>query len=128
MKMLTKYHISTKYWFLLIIYAVFITKGLWISDDSLISIKQLFNFMHGYGFIVNYDQRVQAFSHPTWMIIMIIASLFTKTSFITIAVLHVLLSTLSLYLLFKYIYKIERSIFNKLTKVVLYNNTLYIII
>ena len=38
----------------------------WLSDDALITLRQVINFGHGHGIVWNLGERVQAFTHPLW--------------------------------------------------------------
>ena len=66
---------------LLCLYTALLT--CWIGDDALITLKQIWNFVNGEGITLNYDQRVHAFSHPLWFIILSIIIKFSNEVFVT---------------------------------------------
>ena len=41
----------------------------WIGEDALITFRTIDNFVNGYGFRWNIDERVQVFTHPLWMLV-----------------------------------------------------------
>lgn len=55
----------------------------WLSDDIFISLRQVWNAINGQGYTWNYNQRVQAFTHPIWVIILTVAAFITKDLFYT---------------------------------------------
>lgn len=59
---------------------VFVTNS-WVSDDAYISFRVVENVIHGYGLTYNPPERVQAFTHPLWLLIHIPASLVTGEVF-----------------------------------------------
>jgi arabinofuranosyltransferase len=55
----------------------------WISDDSLISMTEVWNAIHGFGFTIEPGTRIQAFTHPLWVLLMTGAVFVTRELFIT---------------------------------------------
>ena len=41
----------------------------WISDDAQISLRSVYNVVHGQGLRWNVSERVQAFTHPLWVLL-----------------------------------------------------------
>jgi arabinofuranosyltransferase len=41
----------------------------WMSDDAEITLRCVMNFLNGYGPTFNADERVQAFTHPLWFLL-----------------------------------------------------------
>lgn len=56
--------------FFLAIFLLVIIKDAWISDDGYITLRTVWNFIHGYGLTWNIDERVQAYTHPLWMFLL----------------------------------------------------------
>jgi len=50
-------------------YFVLATRNAWISDDGMITFRVVENFLAGYGLGYNPFVRVQAFTHPLWMLL-----------------------------------------------------------
>ena len=75
---------------LLFAYIALITA--WISDDAMISFRQILNFISGEGIVFNYGERVQAFTHPLWFFLLSAVISITGEMFITTSILSVFLS------------------------------------
>ena len=59
----------------------------WISDDALISLRQVVMLGDGHGMVWNLGQRVQAFSHTTWFFLLSLGYVLTGSLFhMTLAV------------------------------------------
>ena len=56
-------------------------RSAWLSDDALISLRTASNFLHGYGLRWNVDERVQSFTHPLWLFVLIAAHALTGEPF-----------------------------------------------
>lgn len=46
----------------------------WIADDAAITLRCVLNFLHGYGPNFNIDERVQAYTHPLWFLLLSIST------------------------------------------------------
>ena len=57
---------------LLVFYAVILLRTAWLSDDGFITFRTIDNFIHGYGLRWNVAERVQTYTHPLWMLLLII--------------------------------------------------------
>ena len=84
---------------LLLAYIAFITS--WISDDAMISFRQILNFISGDGIVFNFGERVQAFTHPLWFLLLSGIISITREMFITTSILSVTLSLISVIMLLK---------------------------
>lgn len=56
--------------FFLVLFMLVLIKDAWISDDGYITLRTVWNFIHGYGLTWNVDERVQAYTHPLWMLLL----------------------------------------------------------
>jgi len=45
-------------------------KNAWLSDDAYITLRTVYNFIHGYGLTWNVGERVQTYTHPLWMFLL----------------------------------------------------------
>jgi arabinofuranosyltransferase len=61
----------------LLLYALLLLRTAWLCDDSYITFRTVGNFVSGYGPVWNVAERVQAFTHPLWMLL--ISGLFCVT-------------------------------------------------
>jgi len=43
----------------------------WVGDDAFITLRTVDNLLHGYGLRWNTVERVQAYSHPLWMMVLV---------------------------------------------------------
>ncbi len=44
----------------------------WVSDDAFITLRTVDNGLHGYGLRFNPAERVQAYTHPLWMLVLLV--------------------------------------------------------
>ena len=76
----------------------------WIGDDCLISARTIFNFINGYGLTWNFEQRVMAFTHPTWLFLLTGFVFVSGEFFYTTLIVSVFFSIGSIFMLIKYHY------------------------
>ena len=55
---------------LLITYLVLVVSNAWLSDDAYITFRTVDNVVNGYGLTWNVVERVQAYTHPLWMLLL----------------------------------------------------------
>lgn len=65
----------------ILFYAVILVRTAWVSDDAFITFKTVDNFINGYGPTYNVLPRVQAYTHPLWMLLLSFYYLFTHEIF-----------------------------------------------
>ncbi len=63
----------------------------WMSDDAAITLRTVLNFIHGYGPTFNLDERVQAYTHPLWFLLIsalsvLMGNVFYATFFLSITI------------------------------------------
>jgi arabinofuranosyltransferase len=68
--------------FVLVFTYVFLANS-WIGDDAFITFRVVDNFVHGYGLTFNPEERVQAYTHPLWMLLLSAAYVATSDLFYT---------------------------------------------
>ena len=71
----------------------------WIGDDATITFRQVWNLLSGDGITFNFEQRVQAFSHPLWFWVISFFGFFTRELYITTTLLSVFLTITGTFLL-----------------------------
>jgi arabinofuranosyltransferase len=54
-----------------IAFGAILVRTAWVCDDAYITLRTVDNFLHGYGLRWNIDERVQTYTHPLWMLLMI---------------------------------------------------------
>lgn len=84
---------------LLTLFALVIVRRAWVSDDAYITFRTVDNFLHGYGLVWNVGERVQAYTHPLWMFLLVGADTFTREIHFTSLALSIFTSCTALYLL-----------------------------
>jgi arabinofuranosyltransferase len=65
---------------------------IWIVDDAFITLRQVQQLLLGNGFVWNQGERVQAYTHPLWALLMIPAFALTHEGFWTLAALSLLVT------------------------------------
>ena len=60
-----------------------IAERAWVTEDAYISFRSVDNFVNGYGLRWNVDERVQAFTHPLWVLLHIPFYWLTREVFFT---------------------------------------------
>jgi arabinofuranosyltransferase len=55
----------------------------WLGDDAYITFRVVWNLLHGFGAVFNPGERVQAYTHPLWMLAMSAAHAVTREFFFT---------------------------------------------
>jgi len=80
---------------LLILFALFsavIIKNAWLSDDAFITFRAVDNLASGYGPVWNVAERVQAFTHPLWLLLLGLGYAVTGEIYYTSLLLSVVLA------------------------------------
>ena len=68
---------------LLLVFSYTFLANSWVGDDAYITFRSIWNFVHGFGLTFNPDERVQAYTHPLWMLVMSAAHVVTREFFFT---------------------------------------------
>jgi len=69
--------------FLIAAFSYIFLANAWVGDDAYITYRVVWNLLHGYGAVFNPGERVQAYTHPLWMLAMGAASAVTREYFFT---------------------------------------------
>src|SRR5260221_3366942 len=54
----------------LAVVAVVIVRAAWVSDDAYLTFRTIDNLIHGFGLRWNVAERVQAYTHPLWLLLL----------------------------------------------------------
>ncbi len=73
----------------------------WFSDDAYFSFRSIDNFVNGYGLTWNVQERVQAFTHPLWVLLLSTFYFFTREIYLTTIVVSLVLSLALAWLIVK---------------------------
>lgn len=91
--------ISSEWNILLVIsvltFAVIVVRTAWVSDDSYITFRTVDNIVNGYGPTWNTTERVQAYTHPLWMLLMTAFYFVTREMFFTSISVSIVISLLA---------------------------------
>lgn len=100
-----------RYYFLLIllfllIYAIIVVRNAWIGDDAFITFRTIDNFINGYGLTFNVVERVQAYTHPLWMMFLAIPYAIIGEIYFTALAISIILALAAVAI---YAFKIAKS-------------------
>src|SRR3989442_2849989 len=65
------------------VFLVFLVRTAWVGDDSYITFRTVDNFVNGFGLRWNVSNRVQTFTHPLWLFVMVAARATTGEMYYT---------------------------------------------
>ena len=80
------------------VFAVSVINCAWVCDDAFISFRTIDNFVNGYGLRWNVVDRVQAFSHPLWLFLLILPYWAFGNIYYVVVGTSVILSVVTVYL------------------------------
>lgn len=78
-----------------------IWQSAWLSDDSLITIRAAVNWGSGYGPGFNIDERVAAYTHPLWFLMISLVGVVTGSWIYAVLYLNVLCASVGYFLLLR---------------------------
>jgi len=87
-----------KSWVLLILLAILLTvliRTAWLSDDAYITFRTIDNFINGYGLRWNIAERVQAYTHPLWCLLLSAAYFLTHEIYFTSLAISLILTLIT---------------------------------
>ena len=70
---------------LLVLFTYIFLANQWMGNNAHITFRSVWNFVHGYG--LTPDERVQAYTHPLWMMAISVSHLLTGDVFFTVTAL-----------------------------------------
>lgn len=71
----------------LLAFAALLVLTAWINDDAYITFRTVDNFLNGYGLTWNVEERVQAYTHPLWMMLVAACVSLTSEYYVTVLAL-----------------------------------------
>jgi arabinofuranosyltransferase len=75
-------------------FALLVVRTAWLSDDAYITFRTVMNAVGGYGLRWNVADRVQTYTHPLWMLVMLASSFITRDVYFTSLALSIAFSVL----------------------------------
>lgn len=80
-------------------YSIELLRSAWLSDDIGITVRTVLNFINGFGPTFNIDERVQAYTHPLWFLLIAGSTWVTRDPFFSVFLLCTVCSVLAFALL-----------------------------
>src|SRR5262245_40579712 len=87
----------TLFW--LSLFTIVLLRTAWVSDDAYFTFRTIDNAVHGYGLRWNVAERVQAYTHPLWMLLVLPFYAITREAFFTSIVISIALTLVTVWLL-----------------------------
>ncbi len=92
---------------LVLLFSIVVFRSAWVCDDAFITFRTLDNLFHGYGLTWNISERVQAYTHPLWMLLIAVISYFSRDFYYTSIFMGVIFTLAALLIL---VLKISKSV------------------
>ncbi len=86
----------------LLLYAYGVLRAAWISDDAYITMRTVDNFAHGYGLTWNVVERVQVYTHPLWMFVLLAGYALIGNAYTVLMASSLLIAALTIWLWVRY--------------------------
>lgn len=80
-------------------HVIVVVRTAWICDDACITFRTVDNFLLGHGFTWNPGERVQTYTHPLWMFLLLSVIRVTKEAYFTTLALGICCSVIAVLLL-----------------------------
>ncbi|MBK8046101.1 MAG: hypothetical protein IPK16_02600 [Anaerolineales bacterium] len=74
------------------LFSVVAVRNAWLGDDAYITLRTVRNIVDGYGPVWNVGERVQAYTHPLWMMLLTLFYFVTREAYYTTIFLSLALS------------------------------------
>ena len=85
---------------LLAVYVLIVLQDSFVTEDAMITLRTVDNFVNGYGLRWNINERLQVFTHPLWMFVMSVFYSITREPFYTVLFLSVAVSGFAYFLFY----------------------------
>src|SRR5688500_17632548 len=95
---------------LLAVFTYVFLANAWIGDDAYITFRVVDNFVNGYGLTFNPGDRVQAYTHPLWMLLLSAVYVVTSNLFYTTLAVSYAFCVLTLTVAFRSLKTVWRSV------------------
>ncbi|ENV79378.1 MULTISPECIES: hypothetical protein [Acinetobacter] len=95
--------------FTILIFSIFYLFSAWVADDAYITFRTIENFHNGYGLRWNITERVQSYTHPLWMINLLIGKYIINDLYYLCLILGFFYTVLTIYIIYLLS---EKNIFN----------------
>jgi arabinofuranosyltransferase len=78
----------------IVFFVVVLLRNAWVTEDAFITFRVVDNFINGFGLRWNVAERVQAYTHPLWMLLMIPAQFLGGEAYFSSIFLSIVLSVI----------------------------------
>lgn len=76
----------------LLTFCLVLFRTAWMCDDAFITLRVVDNFANGYGLVWNTDERVQAYTHPLWLLLLLPLYAITREPYYSVLALSIVCS------------------------------------
>lgn len=80
------------------LFTIVLVRTAWMHDDAYITLRTVDNLVSGFGPRWNVSERVQAYTHPLWMVLLALPYAVTREAYFTPLVLSILVSAAAMWL------------------------------
>lgn len=86
-------------------FGLIVLRSAWVAEDAYITLRTIDNFVNGYGLTWNVAERVQAYTHPLWMLALSVPYFFTREAFYTSIFLSLITSIIAFFIVLKMLHR-----------------------
>ena len=87
----------------LFIFYFVLLRTAWLEDNASFTVRTVLNWLNGDGPVFNVGERVQAYTHPLWFLVLSLFTLITNNVFFSLLFLSICLSLLNLWIFIRHI-------------------------
>jgi len=85
----------------LAVFGTALVRTAWVGDDAFFTFRTIDNLVHGYGLRWNVAERVQAYTHPLWLLLLTPFYFVTREPYFTSIAVSIVLTLLTVWLLLR---------------------------
>ena len=82
-----------------LVLGIVLLRTAWTCDDAFITFRTLDNFLTGHGLRWNTVERVQVFTHPLWLMVLLVPAAITHEAYLTSMAVSIVVSLSACWLL-----------------------------
>lgn len=82
-------------------FALILFRTAWVGDDVYITLRTVDNFVNGHGLLWNTSERVQSFTHPLWLFLLVLVYAPTRDAYTTALTVSIVTSLLTFWLIIR---------------------------
>ncbi|MCC7008741.1 MAG: hypothetical protein IT184_07985 [Acidobacteria bacterium] len=85
------------------LFAWILWRTAWVSDDAFITLRTIDNAVNGFGLRWNIAERVQTYTHPAWLLVLLPFYAITREPYFTTLAVQAALSLATVFVLLRYV-------------------------